>query len=92
MKIYGLNAMPTFIFDENHEILKTYLTQEMLKKNFLNTNTIYISTSHTIKIVDKYLYEFDKILEKISKFTKKQIKSKSILNGPVSSSTFGRLN
>ena len=92
MKIYGLNAMPTFIFDENHEILKTYLTQEMLKKNFLNTNTIYISTSHTSKIVDKYLYEFDKILEKISKFTKKQIKSKSILNGPVSSSTFDRLN
>ena len=92
IKISGLNAMPTFIFNNNHQILKTYVTQEMLKKNFLVTNTIYVSTAHSSKLVGEYLKEFDKILKKISKFKNSEIKSKSILEGPVSASTFSRLN
>ena len=92
INISGLNAMPTFTFDNDHQVLKTYLTQEMLKKNILATNTIYVSTAHTRKIILNYLKEFEIIIKKISKFKKKQIKSKSILKGPVSQSTFSRLN
>ena len=92
INISGLNAMPTFTFDENHQILKTYLTQEMLKKNILATNIIYVSTAHTQKIILDYFREFEIIIKKISKFKKKQIKSRSILKGPVSQSTFSRLN
>ena len=92
ISIMGLNAMPTFIFDDNHEILKTYVTQEMLKKKILTTNTIYISTAHTIKLIKKYLKEFEIIIKKISQFKKSEISSKSILEGPVSVTTFGRLN
>ena len=90
--VSGLNAMPSFTFNSNHQILKTYLTQEMLKKNFLATNIVYVSTTHSSRLIDKYLREFEKILIKISKFTKSEIKSKSILEGPVSESKFGRLN
>jgi glutamate-1-semialdehyde 2,1-aminomutase len=92
IRVMGLNAMPTFIFDDNHEILKTYVTQEMLKKKILTANTIYISTAHTIKLIKKYLKEFEIIIKKISQFKKSEISSKSILEGPVSVTTFGRLN
>ena len=64
----------------------------MLKKNILATNTIYISTSHTKKIILNYLKEFEIIMKQISKFKNEEIISKSILKGPVSQSTFSRLN
>jgi glutamate-1-semialdehyde 2,1-aminomutase len=92
INVLGLNAMPTFIFNDNHEILKTYMTQEMLKKNILTTNTIYISTAHSNKLIKKYLKEFEIIIKKISEFKKNEISSKSILEGPVSVTTFARLN
>ena len=92
INVLGLNAMPTFIFDDNHQILKTYVTQEMLKKNILTTNTIYVSIAHTNRLIEKYLKEFEIIIKKISKFKKREIRSKSILEGPVSVSTFERLN
>jgi glutamate-1-semialdehyde 2,1-aminomutase len=92
IKVIGLNAMPTFIFNNHHQILKTYFSQEMLKKNFLTSNTIYLSTTHTNKIINQYLIEFEKIFHKISKFNEQEIKSKNILEGPVSKSTFSRLN
>ena len=92
INVSGLNAMPTFIFKDNHQILKTYVTQEMLKKNILTTNTIYISTAHSNRLIKKYLKEFEIIIKKISKFSKNEIRLKSILEGPVSASTFERLN
>ena len=92
INVSGLNAMPTFIFKDNHQILKTYVTQEMLKKNILTTNTIYISTVHSNRLIKKYLEEFEIIIKKISKFSKNEIRLKSILEGPVSASTFERLN
>jgi hypothetical protein len=64
----------------------------MLKKNILTTNTIYVSTAHTNRLIEKYLKEFEIIIKKISKFKKREIRSKSILEGPVSVSTFERLN
>ena len=42
----GLRPMPSFKFDyPEHNILKTFLTQEMLKSGFLAANTIYVSIS-----------------------------------------------
>ena len=47
----GLRPMPSFKFDyPEHNILKTFLTQEMLKGDFL-ANTIYVSISHSERIL-----------------------------------------
>ena len=50
IKIKGIPALSSFLFKKNNQIYKTLITQEMLKKNILATNSIYISTSHTKKI------------------------------------------
>ena len=47
--------------------LKKYLATEMLKKNILASNVIYLSTAHSEKLLDKYFYQLDKILFKLSK-------------------------
>ena len=50
IKIYGLDAMPTFQFlSMKNQYYKNFLTQEMLKKNILATNTVYCCLQH-----DKY--------------------------------------
>ena len=62
ISISGIDAIPSFIFNyKNHNLLKTFLTKEMLKKNILATNTIYISTSHDEKSILKYKKELSLI-------------------------------
>jgi hypothetical protein len=39
----------------------------MLKKNILAINSIYISTSHTKKIMDFYFKNFENVISKLSK-------------------------
>ena len=56
-----------FFLSNNHNLFKTYLTQEMLKKNILATNAIYISTSHTKKVLDKYFVVLEDIFNILSK-------------------------
>ena len=68
IKIYGLNSMPKFDFnDDNHMIYKTFLTQEFLKKGYLASNSIYVSTLHTKKILKKYFTNLDIFFSKIRK-------------------------
>jgi len=89
--VSGIDAMPSFKFD--HELnlyLRTYMTQEFLKKKILATNTIYCCIYHE-KYLRIYFNELDKIFLKISKF----LKDKSILKElqfPVSMPGFSRLN
>ena len=93
IKISGLRPMPSFKFMcEEHNILKTFITQEMLKKGFLVSNTIYLSISHTDNILKKYLYNLDKIFYKISKFDNFQEISKLLISNTPAQSTFKRLN
>ena len=46
---------------------KTYITQEMLKKGYLATTTIYVSVAHTKKILKNYFDHLDKLFFIISK-------------------------
>ena len=46
--ISGIDALPNFNFNENHQILKTFITNEMLKKYTCTTN-IFVSTAHSKK-------------------------------------------
>ena len=64
-EIIGLDSLPTFIFKENHKLNKTFITLNFLKKNFLATNSFYVSVSHTDNIINLYLKEFEKIIIKL---------------------------
>ena len=78
--IQGLDALPTFIFNyENHLELKTFLTQEFLKKNILTANTVYVSIYHSSKILKKYDRIFGQVFKKISFLMKNNIKISSAL-------------
>ena len=72
------NRRIRFKFKNNNNLLKTYITDQMLKKNILANNMIYVSLAHKKKIINKYINELDKIFFIISNFKdiKSQIKIK----------------
>ena len=48
LEISGLDAMPKFeIKHKKNDIYKQYIVAEMLKKNILAKNIIYLSVSHS---------------------------------------------
>ena len=64
----GLDALINFKFeDDKHEIFTKYLTSEMLKKGFLAKNSIYVSTSHSERLIKKYLYNLENIFINLGK-------------------------
>lgn len=91
IKINGIHSIISFTFKKNHQLLKTFVTQEMLKYGFLASNVIYVSIEHKKKIVDKYIYYLDKVFKKINSFEKSNNK-KNILLGKISQTHFKRLN
>ena len=68
IKVQGLDALPNFIFNsENHNAYKSYISQEMVKRGILASNTVYTCTSHD----DKELRNYYDILNNIFKDIKK---------------------
>ena len=65
---YGLDSLIRFELKEikNINYIKI-ITNEMLKKKFLANNLIYVSVSHSKKLIDLYIKHMDKIFEKLSK-------------------------
>jgi len=67
-QISGLDAIPEFNIKTNNSLeIKTYITQEFLKKNFLCSNKVYLSTSHDDKILERYFNILNDIFFDISK-------------------------
>ena len=92
IQIKGLLAIPTFsITGDKNNIYKTYITQEMLKKGFIISNAVYISTAHNKKIFNKFFKSFDEILKKI-KLCSSVHGVKKLLIDKESIITFKRLN
>lgn len=89
IEVSGIDALPNFRFKKSHQLLKTFITHEMLKKNYLCTTNIFVSTAHSKKIVNEYLNNLEKIFYKIS-INKKNLKE--LYKGKISASTFDRLN
>ena len=93
IKTSGLPSLAKFTFNsKNSQIYKTFITQEMLNKNFLATNGIYMSTSHNEKILTKYSEYLDEIFYKISECEKGKLNILSLLKYPISRNPFERLN
>ena len=66
LEISGLDAMPKFeIKHKKNDIYKQYIVAEMLKKNILAKNIIYLSVSHSKKQIDYYMRTLQKIFQKI---------------------------
>ena len=47
---------------------KTLLTQEMLKKNYLTSNTTYLSKVHSDNIISDYLESFRSVFKLIQQY------------------------
>ena len=93
IKIMGLDALPGFKFNySDHNKLKTFLTQEFLKKGFLASTTIYLSVYHSNKIINQYEKILDKIFLQISNVKKKRISIRRFMNTPESLKGFRSSN
>ena len=90
--INGIDAVPNFSFDSKNNLkYKTFISQEMLKSNFLSSNSIFVSTAHTDKDLKLYTKNLDKIFYKIKESQINKNINK-LLDGQVCQSTFKRLN
>ncbi len=90
--IFGITPLSHFGFQhENGQILKTYFTQEMLKRGYLASTVLYTSLAHTPESVRGYLAACEEVFTEISLMIKEG-RTENILEGPVSHSGFKRLN
>ncbi len=92
LNITGLPALCNFNFlSKNNLNYKTLITQEMLKKGFLASSSVYTSIAHSKSILENYFYELEQVFKLIQKCedgldVKKVLKYPSIISG------FQRLN
>ena len=90
----GLISVPIITFNSGSKLLdlqiKTFLTQEMLKRGYIFSNAIYLSFKHNKKNIDRFFDNFYEVLRKDHKnFSPKFFEKK--LKGPVCHSGFKRL-
>jgi hypothetical protein len=90
MRISGIESITQFTFEKNHNLYKTFITQELLKKNILGSSLIFLNIYHTKKVIDYYIKELDKIFCKIKEFEESKF-TKKLLIGEVCKNTFKRL-
>ena len=92
IKIYGIPSLCSFVFDgDRHDLYKALITQELLKKGILATNTIYVSTAHTKTILKKYFFHLNEVFGVISRCEKGEDVHR-YLNSSLPIKKFDRLN
>ena len=92
IKINGIESITSYDFiSKNNQKYKTFVTQEMLKNDFLSTNLSYMTINHDIKLINKYSKILDQIFIKIKKFEEGESINK-FLETTVAKKGFGRLN
>jgi glutamate-1-semialdehyde aminotransferase len=68
LHIQGIDALPNFYFKLNkNNYYKTFICQEMLKRNILSSNSVYACIYHNDKILQSYFETLDEIFSKIKK-------------------------
>ena len=95
LKIVIMDAVPsltTFVFDygDDSQALHTLFTQEMLKRGFLASKSVYTSYSHNEEHVKKYLENVSEVFD-IIKETIERNNVHDLLKGPVAHEGFKRL-
>jgi glutamate-1-semialdehyde 2,1-aminomutase len=88
----GIPAFAAFAFDSDNALAyKTLITQEMLAKGYLASNTVYSCIDHTPQIVADYFEALDPIFGLIRECEDGR-DVYDLLHGPVCHSGFKRLN
>ncbi len=92
INILGPEALITFSFDYglDSQAIRTLFTQEMLRRGFLASGSVYVSFAHKENHVKKYLAEVDEVFG-IVKNAIDGKKVQTILKGPIAHSGFKRL-
>jgi glutamate-1-semialdehyde 2,1-aminomutase len=70
---------------------KTLITQEMLKKGFLASTSVYVCTKHTKEVLDEYFVVLDEVFGLIRK-CEDGLDVNTLLEGPIAHGGFKRLN
>lgn len=89
---WGIPALSGFtIVSDQSLAYKTLITQEMLKKGYLASNSVYACIEHTPAIIDDYFAELEPIFALIKECEEGRAIEK-LLDGPVCHAGFKRLN
>lgn len=89
---WGLPALTGFtIVSENALAYKTLITQEMLAKGYLASNTAYACTEHTPEVLNGFFEALDPVFGMIKECEEGR-DCKTLLKGPVCHGGFKRLN
>jgi glutamate-1-semialdehyde 2,1-aminomutase len=89
---WGLPALTGFTFkSENALAYKTLITQEMLAKGYLASNSVYVCTEHTQEVITGYFDALDPLFATIKECEEGR-DVMSLLKGPVCHGGFKRLN
>ena len=92
IKHWGLPALTGFtIQSPNAAAYKTLISQEMLTKGYLASNSVYVCTEHTPSIVADYFCGLESVFALISECEGGR-DVKKLLRGPVCHNSFERLN
>ena len=93
IEINGLPSISKFIIKSNNaQAYKTYISQEMLKRGFLASNSVYMSVCHKKNVLDRYLDHLNSIFKTIRECENDQKDILRLLDTPVSKKPFMRLN
>ena len=94
LEIGGILPMSHFAVKgcESPLVYKTFVTQEMLKRGYLASNSFYTSNAHSPEIIEKYLSDIGEVFMQIKSLMDAGISVESRLPGGVCQSGFGRLN
>jgi glutamate-1-semialdehyde 2,1-aminomutase len=89
---WGLPALAGFTFKSKNALsYKTLITQEMLEKGLLASNSIYVCTEHSPEVINNYFEALEPIFAVIRECEDGKDVS-TLLNGPVCHGGFKRLN
>lgn len=92
LQVGGLPALISFSMPvDNWLKYKTLITQEMLKKEYLAANSVYVCTSHTAEVVEGYFEALYPVFNMIAE-CESGGDIDALLQGPVCHSGFKRLN
>ena len=93
LNITGMDALVSWnVQHPQSQAIKTFITQEMLAENFLAGNLFYPSIAHSDKDVDDFFFSLEKVTRKLSSIILGKDNIMNYLKGPLSHSTFQRLN
>ncbi len=89
---WGLPALTGFtIQSPNALAYKTLITQEMLERGFLASNSVYVCIEHTAEVISHYFQELDPIFALIKECEEGRDVS-TLLESPICHAGFRRLN